>query len=84
MHVTVRWDVPSCDLVQISQDDRNRWPKHIVGYAVYNAINLHICMHFLFAILMKNHQRMAHESYKIETKNFTEFLSFQIQRESNS
>ena len=22
----------------------NRWPKHVAGYAVYNMINLHICI----------------------------------------
>jgi hypothetical protein len=26
------------------ENGHSRWPKHVAGYAVYNAINLHICM----------------------------------------
>ena len=25
----------------LPEDDQNSWPKHVVGYAVCNAINLH-------------------------------------------
>jgi len=28
----------------LPEDGHNRWPKHVAGYAVYNTINLHICI----------------------------------------
>jgi len=28
----------------LPEDDQNRWPKPVAGYAVYNKINLHICI----------------------------------------
>ena len=28
----------------LPENSHNRWPKHVGGYAVYNKINLHICM----------------------------------------
>jgi len=28
----------------LSEDGLNRWPKHVVSYAVYNTINLHTCI----------------------------------------
>ena len=28
----------------VPEDGHNRWPKHVGGYAVYNTINLHICI----------------------------------------
>jgi len=28
----------------LPEDGNNRWPKHAAGYAVYNTINLHICI----------------------------------------
>jgi hypothetical protein len=28
---------------QLPEDGRNRWPKHVAGYGIYNAINLHMC-----------------------------------------
>jgi len=26
----------------LSDDGHNRWPKHVLGYALYNTMNLHI------------------------------------------
>jgi len=28
----------------LPEDGHNGWPKHVRGYAVYNTINLHICL----------------------------------------
>ena len=28
----------------LPEDGHNSWPKHVAGYAVYNKINLHICV----------------------------------------
>jgi hypothetical protein len=28
----------------LPEDGHNRWPKHVTGYAIFNAINLHICV----------------------------------------
>jgi len=28
----------------LPEDGHNRWPKHVAGYAVYNEINLRICV----------------------------------------
>ena len=28
----------------LPEDGHNSWPKHAAGYAVYNKINLHICI----------------------------------------
>jgi hypothetical protein len=28
----------------LTENGHNRWPKHVAGYAVYNTINLHICI----------------------------------------
>ena len=25
-------------------EDGHKWPKHVAGYAVYNTVNLHICI----------------------------------------
>lgn len=28
----------------LPEDGQSSWPKHVVGYAVYNAIHLHLCI----------------------------------------
>jgi len=28
----------------LPEDEQSSWPKHVVGYALCNAINLHICI----------------------------------------
>ena len=28
----------------LTEDSHDRWPKHVAGYAVYNTLNLHICI----------------------------------------
>jgi len=28
----------------LPEDGHNRWPKHVGGYAVCTAVNLHICI----------------------------------------
>jgi len=28
----------------LPEDGQNSWPKHAAGYAVYNTINLYICI----------------------------------------
>lgn len=35
-----------------------RWPKHVVGCTIYNAINLYICMCLGFYLIM-GHQCMV-------------------------
>jgi len=44
----------------LPEDGHNKWPKHIVGYAGYNVINLHICLH-LFVISCKKSSVHGHE-----------------------
>jgi hypothetical protein len=28
----------------LPEDGHSRWPKHVEGFAVYNTLNLHICL----------------------------------------
>jgi hypothetical protein len=30
--------------MHLPEDGHNSWPKHVAGYAVYNTINLYICI----------------------------------------
>jgi len=32
----------------LPENGHDRWPKHVTGYAVYNKINLHICVSIWF------------------------------------
>ena len=62
--------------------DRNMWLKHVSGYAVHNAINLHTCA-LVGRISHEEPSVRGHESLTTEINNFKEYLSFPIQRDSN-
>jgi len=43
----------------LHEDGHNKWPKHVVGYACYNIINLHVCVCICWLFLVKRHQCLA-------------------------
>jgi len=48
----------------LPEDGRSRWPKNVAGYAVYNTVNLHVCICTGWLFLVRNHQCMVMYHWK--------------------
>jgi hypothetical protein len=50
----------------VPEDGHNWWPKHVAGYAVFNKINLRICICTCWSISHNEPSVQSHESFKVE------------------
>ena len=49
----------------LPEDGHNKWPKGVEGYAVYNIINLHICIGICSLFLIRSHHCMVVNRLKL-------------------
>jgi hypothetical protein len=43
----------------LPEDDHNRQPKHVAGYAVYTTISLHICIYTCWSCVSQRNLKLA-------------------------